>query len=265
MRHCYVLSVFTRDGAGGNPLGVIPDTVDLSAEDMQAIAAELAYSETVFIAWAEGDMPAIRIFTPAAELPFAGHPVVGTAWTLNRIGPGAGSLRCRAGEVTVRLDDDLVWIVPPAGARRAEALADTAAWSGRVGVGGVKRGWWVEIPNRMLLLELATPPEVAATKPDMAAVAGLGEGTGLYVFAGRNPVRSRFFAPALGIDEDPATGAAAVALAAALASAGEGEGEVAIHQGEEMGAPSRLHLRWKGAAVELGGTVRRDEVRLLDR
>ena len=108
-RHCYVLRVFTRGDEGGNHLGVVTDATSLTAESMQAIALELGYSETIFLEWEEGEIPRVRIFTPGAELPFAGHPLVGMAWMLGKLGPGGiSTLRCPAFEVAIRFDDVFV-------------------------------------------------------------------------------------------------------------------------------------------------------------
>ena len=87
MRNCTVVRVFTVGDSGGNPLGVVTDSTGLDSSTMQQIAADLGFSETTFTEWAEGETPSLRIFTPAAEMPFAGHPLVGTAWVLNRIAP----------------------------------------------------------------------------------------------------------------------------------------------------------------------------------
>ena len=87
-RHCYVLRVFTRGDEGGNHLGVVTDSTSLTTESMQAIAVDLGFSETIFLEWNEGEIPHVRIFTPGAEMAFAGHPLVGMAWTLKQLGPG---------------------------------------------------------------------------------------------------------------------------------------------------------------------------------
>jgi PhzF family phenazine biosynthesis protein len=84
LRQCYVLRVFTRGDEGGNHLGVIVDLTALDAPMMQTIAVDLAFSESVFID-ASGDVPHCRIFTPTAELAFAGHPLVGAAWLLHHL------------------------------------------------------------------------------------------------------------------------------------------------------------------------------------
>jgi len=104
-----------------------------------------------------------------------------------------------------------------------------------------------------------------AARPDAGRLAGeRWEGTLLFSRAA-GAVKARFFAPALGVREDPATGSAAVALASALSFAGEKEGSLVIDQGDEIGAPSRISLRWGGGMVTVGGSVCRDEVRVLDR
>ena len=109
MTALHVLRVFIGpDGRGGNPLGVFLDGSDVQAERRQAVAARLGFSETVFV-----DDPAtgaIRIFTPAAELPFAGHPTVGTAWLLRETGRPVVALHPPAGEVLVRHDAERTWV-----------------------------------------------------------------------------------------------------------------------------------------------------------
>ena len=108
MPELHVLRVFCGEaGSGGNPLGVFLDGSEVPTEDRQGIAGELGFSETVFVDDAErGEM---RIFTPAVELPFAGHPVVGTAWLLARERDAVAALRPPAGEVPVRTEDGLTY------------------------------------------------------------------------------------------------------------------------------------------------------------
>src|SRR3712207_2403526 len=105
----HVLSVFVgEDGDGGNLLGVFLDGSAVSPGERQRTAAALGFSETVFVD--DAVRGAVRIFTPGAELPFAGHPLVGTAWLLAQEGPGATVLRPPAGEVPVRFEGDLTFI-----------------------------------------------------------------------------------------------------------------------------------------------------------
>ena len=259
MRHCYVVRVFTIGREGGNPLGVIPDSTGLSDGEMQRIAAELGFSESVFIDWSEGADPSLRIFTPAAEMPFAGHPLVGTAWVLNELGPGADRMSIPIGSVGVRIEDPLIWIEVPDVERSVVELDVVAATRG-LNVPGA-RAWRVHVPSEYLVVELQSEEALVAAMPDLEAVAAATEG--LYLFHGHGLVRSRFFAPRLGVAEDPATGSAAVAYCAIRRSSGTGSGHDQIVQGLPD-ALSEIHAKWEGGAVELGGSVVLDEVRVLD-
>ncbi len=257
-----MVRVFTRDGEGGNHLGVINDVIGLDAAGMQAIATDLGFSETVFIEWDEGAIPYVRIFTPAAELPFAGHPLVGTAWTMLSMGPGGiDQLACGIGPVDVGVEGDTAWIrapLDPANSSEME-LADYAL---RTGMPVPQRAWLVHIPSDYVILEYEDAATVAAVAPEADA---LSEYHGTMVFARDGSlVRARFFAPDLGVYEDPATGSAAVAWATAMTATGESQGAVTIHQGEEVGFPSEIALSWDGTSARIGGSCVRDEVRFLD-
>ena len=255
-RHCYVLRVFTRDGAGGNPLGVVTDILGLDDAKMQQIATDLAFSETIFLSWFEGTMPKARIFTPAVEIPYAGHPLVGAAWILLNLGPiDPGGIECSIGPVKIRQVGDTTWI-DGAGNQPVEAMAPDFG-SGLMPIDSAE----VLMPSPYLVVQVRTPAEVAAMTP--STVAGFGD---VYVWAWAEEgqqVRARFFAPGFGIVEDPATGSAAVALAARLRSLGHGHGSLQIEQGEEIGHPSRINLVWGANGTSIGGTVARDEVRFL--
>jgi trans-2,3-dihydro-3-hydroxyanthranilate isomerase len=263
VRHCYVLRVFSRGEVGGNHLGVVTDVTGLDAPAMQEIAAALGFSETVFLDWTLPGVPRARIFTPAAEIPFAGHPLVGAGGVLGAMGPGtARRVACGIGEVPFRFEGDMVWIEVPMSEEVAAATPDPAAVAGLpVAVGA----WLVRLPLRYLVLKAASVAEVEGARPDFGCLrAAPWEGTLLFARAA-GVVRARFFAPGLGVPEDPATGSAAVAFASVRRFAGEAEGSVVVDQGDEVGAPSRLAVVWGGGVVAVGGTVRRDEVRMLDR
>jgi predicted PhzF superfamily epimerase YddE/YHI9 len=186
----HVLRVFlAHDGSCGNPLGVVLDGASVAPELRQPLAAELGYSETVFVD--DRERGELRIFTPAAELDFAGHPTVGTAWLL-----GADILRVPAGEVPARRDGGLTWI-----AARPE--------------------WAPPFEH----VQLDSPAEV-----DAFAVPAAGLDA-VWAWEGEGRVRSRVFPVDLGIDEDEATGAAAVRLGGLLGRELEirqGEGSI-IH------------------------------------
>lgn len=246
--------MFTRNGEGGNPLGVVPDTTGLDPAAMQGIANDLGFSETVFLDWRAGGIPHARIFTPAREMPFAGHPLVGAGWLLEAVGPGGpGRLMCEVGEVAVRQEGDLTWIDPPFGQPVEPCSLDVAGWVSPVSA------MTVSTPLPYHLFELASPEEVASAAPP-----SIGGELYLWAWEGPDSVKARFFAAGVGVAEDPATGSAAVALAARLAAGGMTEGRVTVHQGDELGAPSTIHLTWAGDRVSVGGTVVRDELRVLD-
>ena len=259
-RICSVIRVFTRDGTGGNHLGVVEDLAGLDDGKMQAIAADLGFSETIFIDASRDDVPTIRIFTPEVELPFAGHPLVGAAWVMLEKGTGAvNRLRCGIGDVTFRAVGEVVWVDVPMVVGNAEAT--DRGFAAQVGVADPVDVWRVKMPLDYRMVELATFDEVAGVKPDTAA---LPPANGLTVFArDGNWVRMRFFIPEAGIEEDPATGSAAVALATMLAARGETHGDLVIHQGEEIGHPSRINLKWSGQKASIGGAVAADQPREL--
>ena len=188
-----VLRVFCGpNGTGGNPLGVYLDGSAIPRPERQGAAKELGYSETVFVDdRANGEL---QIFTPAVELPFAGHPLVGSAWLLAKNGHTPSVLRPPAGEVPTRVEGERAFV-----AGRPEWQPDYE------------------------LLELSSPAEVEAlegpppNERDLAAA---------YASMGEDAVRVRVFPVALGIEEDEATGSAAVRLGARLGRA------FTIHQGE---------------------------------
>ena len=265
-RHCYVLRVFTRGDEGGNHLGVVTDATGLTTQSMQAIAVDLGFSETIFLEWEAGEIPGVRIFTPGAELPFAGHPLVGMAWTLKQLGPGGpNTLRCPAFDVAIRLigDDAAVDVPLDQPVRPAPQAASLARG---VGLPEPVSARWVDMPLPYLLIEAESPAAVASAIPasEEAFQQAGADMVYLYAFESSEAVRARFFAPGHGVFEDPATGSAAVALAAALRSEGQASGRLAISQGSEIGHPSAINLEWQHERASIGGAVRKDEVRWLE-
>jgi len=262
VRHCYVLRVFTRGGEGGNHLGVIFDLTGLDDDQMQSIAADLGFSETVFVD-ASDDPPVCRIFTPSAELPFAGHPLVGAAWVLHHLSPFSPThLMCPVGAIAIDSDAIATRITTPAN-QSATHLADGDLDG--LGFEHVVSAYSVTMPLPYTVVEVGSADEVARYKPVEHQLAAHPHGEMLTLWArDETGIRVRFFAPGHGILEDPATGSAAVALAAAQRQLGEPEGSFMIHQGYEVGMPSAIMLEWQGNFTSVSGEVRHDETRELE-
>ena len=255
-RHCYVLRVFTRDGEGGNSLGVVTDILGLDDDKMQRIATDLGFSETIFLRWFDEPRPQARIFTPTYEMPFAGHPLVGAAWLLLNLGPqDPGAIECAVGTIAISSEDGTTWISAQGGQPVSPAAVPLGDWV------KPKETVVVEMPLRYLLVEVETPAEVSAASLPSDATGF--DSIYLWAWASPNSVRARFFIPDAGIPEDPATGSAAVALASHLRSRGRAEGDLVIEQGAEMGHPSFIRMRWDRSLTHIGGEVQKDEVRFL--
>jgi trans-2,3-dihydro-3-hydroxyanthranilate isomerase len=259
MRDCTIVRVFTRGPLGGNHLGVITDLAGLDTPAMHGIAAELGFSETTFIEPQPDGVSLVRIFTPEMELPFAGHPLVGSAWVLSHLGDPPTRLRCGIGTVGVRLEGDMVWVDAPMSGEVVDA-DDVPGYLERSGIPGVMDAGRVMLPKEYVIGRLGSFDEVANLKPRF-----MSDVFGVYAYAREgDDVLARFFAVVAGVDEDPATGSAAVALATLLSFGGEISGDLAIRQGESIGHPSTIQLRWSGSTASIGGTVVLDEVRRLD-
>ena len=265
-REYVIVDVFTSTPLEGNPVAVFTDGQGLSAEIMQRAARELNLSETVFLLPADGKADArARIFTPTTELPFAGHPVLGTAFVLSeRDGAPTIRLQTGAGVVVVALRRDGKLIVfgemdqPIPTWEQFEAGGELLA-----ALGLERSGLPIEVYTngpRHTFVELEDEPAVAGLRPDLGALADLGEvGVSCFAAAGA-AVKTRMFGPGLGVAEDPATGSAAGPLAVHLARHGRiGFGErIEIRQGDEIGRPSRLEAVAEGSAerverVAVGG------------
>jgi trans-2,3-dihydro-3-hydroxyanthranilate isomerase len=266
-RHPYlVCDVFTDRPLTGNQLAVFTDAERIPAEQYQAIARELNLSETVFaLPAASGGDAHIRIFTPVAELPFAGHPVLGSAFVLaeNQAAPvirletGLGvipiALDREAGRITFgRMQQPIpTWSLYD---RADELLAALGVESSDLPVECYRNG------PLHVYVALSSEAAVAALKPDLGVLADLPElGANCFAGSGRR-WKTRMFGPALGVAEDPATGSAAGPLAVHLARHGRIEfgAEIEISQGAELKRPSTLYARAVGTAtaierVEVGG------------
>jgi len=254
-----VLRVFTRGFSGGNHLGVVNDVVGISDEEMQSIARDLGFSETVFVDWVNPrEDPAVRIFTPKQELPFAGHPLVGSAWVLSMLGPAStGRIRTPVGSVSYEVDGEAVIVTAdiPMSVIEPDEVGAAVADAGLPTPMAVRT---IGLPKHYLLAEYDTATEVLALRPDLDR---LQSHFGLLTFARDGAdVTARFFVPSAGIPEDPATGSAAVALSHEFKTRGESEGAVTVSQGDVIGHPSTINLSWGDFGASIGGTVVRDEV-----
>jgi trans-2,3-dihydro-3-hydroxyanthranilate isomerase len=269
-----VADVFTDVAFGGNQLAVFTDAREIPEDRLQPLAREINFSETVFVyPAADNGHARLRIFTPVAELPFAGHPILGTAFVLG--GPlqlDVLLLETGAGIVPVRLEraDSRVvfgWMRQPVPAREpfehsAELLPILGATPTDLPIELYRQG-----PGHVFV-EFDSAAEVAGLDPDLGALERLmPEGAACFARDG-DVWKLRVFLPAYGVDEDPATGSAAGPLGLHLARHGRiafGD-EIVIRQGVELGRPATLHaLARSPEEIEVGGSaviVARGEFRL---
>ena len=265
----YVLvDVFTDRALTGNQLAVFTDARELPEERLQELAREMNFSETVFVYPSATAHVRIRIFTPATEVPFAGHPTLGSAFVL------AGPLQLDEivletgnGIVPVRLEREGARIVF---GRMEQPIPTVEPYSGEadlLAALGVERS---ELPVELydnglpnVYVVLGSEAEVAALRPDLGRLGELPAVIGVNCAAGSGSRwKTRMFAPAGGVAEDPATGSAAGPLALHLARHGRiafGD-EIEITQGVEIDRPSKLFARVEGTAdevvrVEVGGAA----------
>jgi trans-2,3-dihydro-3-hydroxyanthranilate isomerase len=267
-----IVDAFTDTPLEGNPVAIFADGSGLDGELMQRAARELNLSETVFVLppspGAEADA-AVRIFTPGNELPFAGHPVLGTAFVLAQgnaqaeritLETGVGLvpivLRRENGEVVYGEMDQPIPTREPF-EQTDELLAALGLQSSELPIEAYRNG--------PVHIYVALPDEaaVAALRPDQNRLPQLGPEFGINCFAGQDGhFKTRMFGPALGVPEDPATGSAAGPLAVHLARHGRiayGE-QIEIRQGAEIHRPSLLYARVEGSddhitRVAVGGSA----------
>jgi trans-2,3-dihydro-3-hydroxyanthranilate isomerase len=274
-REFITVDVFTDRRFGGNPLAVLPDGEGLTLAQMQSIAAEFNLSETTFVLPAKepGNTAEVRIFTPKAELPFAGHPNVGTAFVLANRGIAGDTLifEERAGLVRMELLRDGGTVVgagltaPQLLSRGAEVPADVVAAACSVHSDDIETVRhhpciascgtsfiFAELKSRQALAKAQPRTDVFAQHLPIDGATGIH----LYVRDGADgiDIRARMFAPLHGVLEDPATGSANVALVGLLASL-QPEPDLSLRlriaQGVEMGRPSLI----EAAAEKRGGRV----------
>jgi trans-2,3-dihydro-3-hydroxyanthranilate isomerase len=291
----FQVDVFTDQPFGGNPLAVFPEADGLATEEMQQLAREMNLSETTFVLppQAEGADFKVRIFTPAAELPFAGHPVVGTHWVLAHLGRvdlqepvtqvrfelGVGVLPADLHLVEGRVERVVMTQDRPTFQMVLEDIGELAEGLGLApeAIAGTK--WPVQVVSTgvpQMMVPVRSLDDVRALDASQLNVAALSrvcravgtECVMVFTFETERPestVHVRMFAPLLGVPEDPATGSANGALGAylvhhqAVAISGPST-YILSEQGAEIGRPSTLHVHVDRAggeitAVRVGGQV----------
>ena len=257
------VDVFTDRPFLGNPVAVVIDAEGLDTAAMQRIACWTNLSETTFLLKSSVADYKLRIFTPARELPFAGHPTLGSAHAALESGfvPRKARLRqeCAAGVFDLSVEGEKIFVLGPKAkvsevdaARIGRALGVPAKGLLRIDVGAV----W-------LIAEVRDAAQIAAMKPDLAAIAeesvkyGLA---GVTVFApsndGKSAIHVRSFAPAHGIPEDPVCGTGNISIAAYLAHIGEsrrfGQNYLA-RQGMQLGRDGKVYMRYDADGIRIGG------------
>lgn len=263
------VDVFSTGPYTGNPLAVFPDASDLAGEQMQMIAKEMNLSETSFVTNIDDDAYDVRIFTPMEELPFAGHPTLGTAWVLRhlklltdsevtqRSAAGPTPVAHRGGEVVFTRRGSVGSDVENPGAiAQALSLPEDAIGleANLLGEGsGFLMPAIADAGYPQLMVPVRDRGWLAAASPKPSELAALGE-AGAYCFTYRSSgeIQARGFFPGVGVPEDPATGSACAGLGLYLADR-LGQIAVEVHQGIEMGRPSRLGLRAKDGEVQVSG------------
>lgn len=290
----HTLDVFTDKRFAGNPLAVVQGADGLSGAQMQTIAREFNLSETVFVLKPANPIASakIRIFTPTQELPFAGHPTVGTAVLLAELRMGAGAevadqdaivileetvgmvrvgVRLRPGQATFAEFD------APKLPEEAGAAADTQLLAAALGLSPSEIGFANHKPTQysagvgvtcVPVTSLAAIARADVHAAHWAAVTTGQHPQGVYLYCREtrhtgNAFHARFFAPAMGMHEDPATGSAAAAFAGAVHhfdTLPDGHHKRLIEQGFEMGRPSLISLsldvtRGKLTTVRIGGAA----------
>jgi trans-2,3-dihydro-3-hydroxyanthranilate isomerase len=265
-----VYDVFTEAPFSGNPLAVIPDASGLDEALLQRIAREFDYSETTFVY--PPDDPSrtarVRIFTPGQEVPFAGHPTIGTAVALHALGRpgemvlelGVGPIRCSVSGNAARFtttrplerlhDPDTATVASCLGLAEEDIRQDRHAPAmASVGLPFV----FVELRDAAALAR-AAPAAEAFRRAGTLYPSPFDFAVAAYVRDGGS-VRMRMFAPLDGIPEDPATGSAAAALGALLADLEQAPITLDIAQGVEMGRPSRIGVAAGPGGVTVSGSA----------
>ena len=268
-----LLNVFVEGSGGGNALAVFPDAAEMRSDRMQEIAAELNLSETSFVTRWDDESYDVRIFNPREEMPFAGHPTLGTAWALlhlDRLKGDSFTQNSAAGPTEVWREGDVMWLRrsgrsnedmdrthPQIHEELARALGlepeDIGFDARELGRSGELRPALSSAGLEHLCVPLRDVATLGRVEVDAERLSALSH-EGAYCFSADRPgyVHARGFFPAYGIAEDPATGSGAASLGIYMADR-MGEFAFEVFQGVEMGAPSHLFVKAKAGDVAVGG------------
>jgi trans-2,3-dihydro-3-hydroxyanthranilate isomerase len=258
--HYSIVDVFAESAFAGNQLAVVRDAATLDTAAMQRIALEFNYSETTFVTAESADRATVRIFTPNQELPFAGHPTLGTAWLIAN-GKGSITLELGAGDVSVWFERDIAWMRPPP--MVTLGTIEPSAAAARIGLNVD------DLDTDLGPVRLQCGPEFSligvrdldalrrARAPAPPQGTGIGNAPfvvcrGGYLADSAFAARMFFFDGA-SMREDPATGSANAAFAQYLAGRGV-RGTLCVDQGHEIGRPSLIYLKL-AENVAVGGKV----------
>ena len=261
-----IVNVFAETPLGGNPLAVLEDAQGLDDVTMQALALQFNLSETTFVLPSTSATARVRIFTPTFEMPFAGHPTLGTAHVVREVKTcgDALTLEMRAGVIPVRASGDR-WTLSANAPRTRPVAASRAQLAAMLGLEASDLGadaLWVDTGSEQLVIPLATPDAVRRVSPraDLLAqhgsvpLPGGGSRSMAYVWAEQasGEILARFFFPKHGaVVEDPGTGSACANLGGWIVATGAARPcSWTIDQGEAVGRPCRL-----GLAVDAQGAI----------
>ena len=266
------VDVFTRVPFRGNPVAVVLQGNEFSMEEMQRIAAWTNLSETTFVL--PSSSPAadylLRIFTPRMELPFAGHPTIGSAHAVLEAGivkPKAGRLRqeCGVGILDLQVEGDTIWLDSPPATNTPLSESDLLFLGKSLKKEIRQKPLIINVGPRWLVAELANADAVAALVPDMQIMTELSNrlsigGVTVYGAAsdGKSAIHVRSFAPAHGIVEDPVCGSGNISVAAYLTMTGQGSrfGErYTARQGMQLGRDGQVSIRFENGKIFLGGSA----------
>ncbi|WP_439028266.1 PhzF family phenazine biosynthesis protein [Haloarchaeobius sp. DT45] len=277
----HIVDVFATERYAGNQLAVVTDAGDLTDETMQAIAREFGYSETTFVEGRDDGGWHVRIFTPAEEIPFAGHPTLGTAWVIREHlasgHPDPVVLHLGVGDVPVRVEDGTLWMTQQAPTFGREFGRDEAAGTLGLDPASMRDDLPVQAVSTGLptivvpLRDRAALETIEVDRPAYDRLTADHDAKNVLAFCPEprdeaHDYAARVFAPYYDVPEDPATGSSNGCLAGYLARH-VGPVDAVVEQGYEMGRPSLLELRAREGGdgdadentdevhVEVGGDV----------